>query len=86
MCDGADDGMVCLLEYESESRWWLNVRGVAKVLDAVPRDRVEPLAVHDFFVQSKGLFTSKPARFIICRCCCGSLIRASCDGEEDLGI
>ena len=84
MCDGAEDGTLCLLECKPESRRRLNVRGASGVLDAVPRDRVGSLEVHDFFVQSVCPFASIHARFIVCRCWCGGLIRACCDGEEDL--
>ena len=52
MHDGAEDGMLGLLECKPESRRWLNVRGASEVLDAVPRDVVEPLEVHDIFVHS----------------------------------
>ena len=47
-------------------------------------DRVKPLELHDFFVQSEGPFISKHARFIVCRSCCGGLIRARCEREKDL--
>ena len=49
-CDGADS-MLGLLECQPESGRWLHVRGASEVLDAVPRDRVKPLEVHDLFVQ-----------------------------------
>ena len=59
MCDVAEDGMLFLLQCEPESRRWLNVRGAPEVPDAVPRDRIKPLEVHAFLVQSKGHFTTK---------------------------
>ena len=59
MCDGTEDGMLGLLECRPESWRWLNVRGATEVLDADPRDRVKPLKVHDFLVQSKSLVTTK---------------------------
>ena len=34
MWDGTDDGVLGMLECESESRRWLNVRGASEKLDA----------------------------------------------------
>ena len=82
MCHGTEEGVLSLLESKPES-CWLSVRGALEVLDAVPRDRVEPFQVHDLLIQSKGLFTTEHAQFIVCRCS-GGLSTALREGEEDL--
>ena len=58
MCDGTKDGMLGWLQSELASWRWLDVCGIAEVLDAVPRDRFKPPEVHDLLIQSKGLFTT----------------------------
>ena len=72
--------MARLLESEPESWRWLYVRGASEIFDAVPHDRVEPLKGHEFLAQSKGLFTTKHAHFIVCRSGCGGRIRARREG------
>ena len=73
-----------LLQSELEPWRWLDVCGAAEVLDAFPRDRFKPLEVHDLFVQSESLFTTKQALVVISRSCSGGLIRAGREGEENL--
>ena len=76
--DGTENGVLRLMKSKLEPWRWLHKRGAAKVLDTVPRNRVELLIVHGFFIQSEGLFTSKQAGLIICRGRCGGLMRVRC--------
>ena len=78
--------MLCLLQRKLEPWREVNVRRASQVLDAVPRDVVEPLEVHDFFVHAKCLFTSKQILVIISRGSCGGLIRVLDEGQEDLCV
>ena len=66
--------MLCLLQRKLGPWRGLNVRRASQVLDAVPRDVVEPLEVHDFFVHAKSLLTSKQVLLITSRGSCGGLI------------
>ena len=47
-----------LLEGEPESRRWLYDRCALEVFDVVPRDCVEPLETHDFFIKRRA--SSRP--------------------------
>ena len=82
--DGTEDGVLGLLQSKLESWRWLAIRDASKVLDAVPCDRVEPLEVHDLFVQSKCFFTAEQALVVICRSRSGGLIRFRRSGKENL--
>ena len=53
----------------------LDVRGASEVFNVVPRERVEPLQAHDFFIKAEGLLTAKHGWLVICRGCCEGLIR-----------
>ena len=38
MHDGAENGVLSLLQRKPESWWWLHERGASEIFDAVPRD------------------------------------------------
>ena len=57
--DASQDGMLRLLQGKPESCWRLNVRGAPQVLDFGPRDRAEPLEIHDRVVVTQCLLPVK---------------------------
>ena len=86
MHDSTENGVLSLLETKPESCWRLDVRGASKVFDVVPRDCTEPQKAHDFFIKAEGFLTTKHGGLAICRGCCGGLIRARSEREDNLRV
>ena len=82
MHDGTKNGMLRLLQRKLEPWRRLNVRGTSWIFDVVPRDCVEPLEVHDFFVQAKTLLTTEAVLIVVSGCRSGGLIRVRGKGQE----
>ena len=81
--DRTKNGVVSLLKGKPVTVWWLDVRSATQILDAISRNRVKPLKVHDVLTKADSLLTVERHRLIVWWSCCGG-IRTGNDREENL--
>ena len=44
------------------------------------------MKTHDFLIKAEGLVTAKHGRFVVCWGCCGGLVRACKDRQDDIRV